>query len=131
MIVSRLNSADVEAHWPLFEPHFEGFAEASHGEMTVDDLRKMVSDRTRQCWVAIDEPEVRAVALTEVLTGGVWLDFCSGIGRDDWAKTLVEKIKEFAHEQGKPLKIFCRPGWARWLKKEFGFRETHRFLEEI
>ena len=128
MIVAPLPAYQVDEFWPILEPYFEEFERLSHGEAVASELRTQVREMTRQCWVAHDQ-EIKAVALTEVMRGGVWLDFCAGEGRDAWAKALVEKIKAFADEYEKPIKIFGRPGWANWLKQEFGMKETYRLME--
>jgi len=128
MMVAAVRPEVLDEHWNKLKVHFDNFAESSKGELTVDALKKMVDDGTRMCWVAVDG-DIYAVALTEETVGGVWLDFCNGVERDKWGTEMVRMIKEYAKSRGKTLKVFCRPGWAPWLKKEFGFRETHRFLE--
>lgn len=115
--------------WPLLEPFIDGFAGSSSGELTVHDLQEDIFKGTRQVWVVYSDSKVKAVALTEIEPGGVWLNFCSGEDAEEWRKDLVDVVKKFAADHGERLKVFCRPGWARWLKREYGMRETHRFLE--
>lgn len=118
---------EVDEHWGLLRQHFEDFADSSHGELTAEELRQMVREGRRQCWVYVNG-SIKAVALTEKLKGGLWLDFCRGEGREEWQEDMVNAIRKFAEKEGDRMKVFCRPGWVPFLRK-MGFRETHRFLE--
>lgn len=118
------------AVWPHVRTYFDGFVERSEGEVSVHDLLEGIASKDRQVWIAIEDKEVLACALTQVQDnpkGTVVIDFCSGKDRDKWRDKLVETIEQWAASLGSErVRIICRPGWTRELKN---YRETHRVVE--
>lgn len=133
MIVDRLD--DVDKYWPQISWAFDSFEERTGGDAPAEELRKMVRDGYRQCWVAFDEKEliVMAVALTEI-TGPmkrVWVDYTAGRKREAWQEHMQEAIETWAKGIGASgIKTVSRTGWTPFLKAG-GYRETHRIMEKV
>lgn len=112
--------------------HFQSFEDRSNGQALACDLAREVMTADRQCWLAEDDGEVRACALTQVVDGRmrvVEITHCAGQGREDWQQPLIEEITEWAKHIGAGRLISInRPGHTKFLKT-MGFRETHRVME--
>ena len=123
---------EVQAIWGHVAPHFASFAERSQGEVSTADFLHDVMTGEKQCWVAIRDRQVAATALTRAIDSPmhtVEIMCCAGEGRHDWRDQLVDEIEAWAKSRGsKRLRIICRPGWTKELKR-LGFRESHRVLE--
>lgn len=133
MIIRGILPDEFGRAWGALEPFFRNFEERSRGEVTAEELREFCAVGLKQCWAAVDGTRIHAVALTEVLENPlktVLLDFCTGVGREDWRDMMVETIRDWARHMGaQRFRAICRPGWTKELKA-LGLRETHRVLEE-
>lgn len=132
MIVGALSPAEIEEYWPHMESRFRSFEERTHGDITAEILKQECLEGKRQCWVAVNEG-IEAVALTEVagLNNRVWVEYCSGEGRQDWQDKIMDAIEAWAREIEAPgVLTFSRTGWTPFLKGR-GYRETHRVMEKV
>jgi hypothetical protein len=133
MNIIGVPSTAVRTIWPHVEEYFASFEERAQGEVTAEELLSLVEAQHRQCWIAADNKKVWACALTRVDNnplGTVQLDFCAGEDRDKWRDKLVHEIERWAAHRGAGrVRIICRPGWTKELRK-LGYRETHRVLEK-
>lgn len=131
MIVSAL--PDVDRYWPLVAWAFENFSERTGGDVSVEDLRDMVRRDERQCWVAMEGPDIKAVGLTEVVGPNkrIWFDYCAGKDREDWQSQMVDTIEAWGRDIGSVgIRTYSRTGWTHFLKNS-GYRETHRIMEKV
>lgn len=126
MKVVALPPAEIIGNWGVLAPFFEEFERSSRGNNTALQLMGECLSGRRQCWVAVAEG-VKAVALTDRPPGSVWLDYCTGSDREGWQSAMVDQIEAWTRSEGVPLDIFCRPGWARFLRDR-GYREVHRHM---
>ena len=132
MIVGALSPEQVREYWPHIRPFFENFEERTQGDVDADQLFEEVQDGQRQCWAAIGDKGVQAVALTEVagLRGRVWVEYCAGERREEWQDQIMDAIEAWAKDNGSPgVLTFSRTGWTPFLKGR-GYRETHRIMEK-
>lgn len=129
-MVSQVLPGVFSAHFEKLKPHFEDFERAAGGEVTADELKAQVEKDARQCWIALDGDKIYAVGLTEITKAGVWVDFCNGVEWKKWREPMIDAFKKHAADHGKVLKIFCRPGWSKWLSG-CGLRTTHHFMEAV
>jgi hypothetical protein len=128
VIVSVLTRVDVRNHWPRLKPFFEQFVALSHGEATERSLRGAINSGNRQCWVCFGD-DIDAVALTEITSGGVWLDFCAGKNMKAWRETLLDEVKGFSdRESNGRVKVFGRAGWDSFMREQ-DFKPTYRLWE--
>ena len=132
MIVAPLPAEDIDKFWPLLEWAFVSFSERTDGDVTPDELKDDVREAAKQCWVALEGTDVRAVGLTEVQAHGrrVWFNYCAGRGREDWQTQMVEEIEAWSKRIGaRGVRTYSRTGWTPFLR-DMGYRETHRIMEK-
>ncbi len=132
MIVAPLKAKEIDRFWPLLEWAFTNFEERCGGDITAEELRDDVRDAAKQCWIALEGRDVRAVGITEIHGPHkrVWFNYCAGRGREDWQTLMVEEIEAWAQRIGSAgIRTYSRTGWTPFLKGQ-GYRETHRIMEK-
>lgn len=133
MQIVGLDSAKVQKLWPTLKPFFESFAVRSQGRDSVETLRRHVLEKDMQCWVAQEDGQIFACALTEVIltdTGQRWahLGYLSGRERKRWLH-LADEFKAKAKTAGMDgVTIHARKGWTRFLVAQ-GFKSDHAIFE--
>lgn len=132
MRIRGLSADEIARARNALAPFFANFEKRSEGETFADELMEDCRKGIRQCWLAVDDAEIYAVTLTEVLEnpmGTVVIGFCTGVKRELWWELMLDEIEAWASHRGaRRLRVVARPGWAPVLK-ERGYRETHRVLE--
>lgn len=127
-----LRPEDVAEFWGDIEGMIAD-ASARNSNYTADDIRKGAIERRYQIWIAIDQGDVRALAVTTVkrypLRRVCSIMICTGKGREDWLQ-LLEQIEEWAkNNECAAVEPVARPGWQKVLAPK-GYRMTHVVLEK-
>lgn len=129
-VIVPLQPKDFEQIFGQIEWAFNSFEERSRGEAKKQELAQEVIDTCRQCWVAVVDGEIKAVALTKLYGYDVVeLTHCAGKDREQWQEEIIKVVSEWTKSMGAwRLRVICRPGWSKFLKGQ-GMKETHRVME--
>jgi len=125
-------AAEVDAVWPLVEPLIADACRRGGGKDAPPDIRRAVSERDQQLWLAWDFSVV-ALAVTEIVCHPrkkcCRIRICTGRERRSWQHQLAA-IEVWAKAHGcAAMELIARTGWSRLLKSQ-GYALTHLYCEK-
>lgn len=130
--VFQLPPSIIPNLWGVIEPYVKSGAERSSGRLTVENLYGLLTAGTWQCWTVWEGADCLAAIITKLAiesSGQRTLSalIASGRDREKWERAAVERLKEFAREEGCGLfDMMARPGWHKVFPE---FEKTHVLLE--
>lgn len=110
-----IDPAQVAKIWPLVSHLIREAMRKGGGDF--EDIERAVLSGERLLWVAADEEQIWASAVTGLHTENehkfccIWA--CGGRAREKWLPLLSE-VESFAKAEGcQSMRIYGRKGWAR------------------
>jgi hypothetical protein len=133
MNLTAIQADYIDEIWSDVRESIVDACSRSNGRLTADLVEDRLRRKEMQLWLAVNG-SIRGVCITEVVTHDTGLKVCSivigtGDGHQEWSH-LIDGIEKWAKAIGcKRIDSRLRPGWVKPFK-EFGWRETHRFMEK-
>lgn len=132
-----IQASDAVAYWPVIKPFVQRALNEGRGELTADDVIRLVTDRSAQLWVIMlgEQPRVVGVMVTELVTYPSGKSVCrvillSGEVMDEWGGSVTEQLGDWARAKGAiSLEAYTRPGMVKKMKAN-GWSETYRVIEK-
>jgi hypothetical protein len=119
--------------WSAVEPVLAEAMEYSNFDTTADILFDLLAERAL-LWIVHTGPEIDAALVTQLKTDkhgkllSIWA--LAGKNMDHWLQ-LHSEIAAFAKREGCNRMVHeLRPGFARVMSKQFGYRLTHSTIEK-
>ena len=118
-----VNPRDIQYIWNQVKPLVDKALEYSSGEITANDLLKLLLDGRNELWCGIDDTGVTAAGITEIVTYPqkrilriiTWATR-SGKDKELWTGAL-SNVEEYARHNGcHLLEAYARKGLAKKLK---------------
>jgi hypothetical protein len=118
--VTGVLAGEIDYVWPTVEPILQRALDRSRGEYLSEDIYGYIKRREMQLWVAVNDGEIKAVCLTEIVSFPrlkvCRLVIAAGEGMRHWVKLGSETLKAWAKAQGcQEIRGGGRVGWARAL----------------
>ena len=120
--VVLVSSEDTEVVWEDSKPLIEGALKHSEGELMAEDLLPFIKNGEQQLWVAMEDGEVIACMVTEVISYPrkrilrvITIGAKDGHGMDKWY-TFLPMVEGFALNNAcTSLEAWTRKGMAKKL----------------
>lgn len=117
--------------WPIVKPLIEKACKRNNGRYQVEDVKKWLDEGDWQLWAAIENQQVKAICLTEIViypgAKVCRINIGTGIEREKWQDFRV-LIEYWAKEMGcNKMESIARKGWSKIFKD---YQQTHIFLEK-
>jgi hypothetical protein len=112
-------------------PHIKPFLHAcpNHGEWTLAEVKKALTQRKAQCWLSVKDDKIEAVLVTQI-KGVSWRKHClfwiaAGENMESWLEFLPEIEVWAKSKHCNQMRIHGRRGWARVLP---GYKEIYSVI---
>jgi hypothetical protein len=118
--VTGVLAGDLDYVWPTVEPILQRALDRSRGEYLAEDLHGYIKRREMQLWIAVNDGEIKAACLTEIVNFPrlkvCRLVIAAGEGMHHWVKLGSDIFKDWAKAQGcEEIRGGGRKGWSRAL----------------
>jgi hypothetical protein len=119
----------VHAAWPRVEALVQDGLSHSFGELTVDDVHRLVAMGAMQLHVVLEDTEVLAIAVTELTkyprVNALRVVILAGKDSVQWGERMDSALTDFARRAGaERIEAMCRPGMLKGLKP-FGYSQAY------
>lgn len=117
--IFQLPPHTIETLWPSLKAKLAPAIERSRGLLTERNTRDKCAAGQWQCWVAYSDSTLKAAVVTRIMTAPSGLKLLDAIlaGGDDrrlWQRPIVERLKDFARDEGcEKFQLLGRKGWER------------------
>ncbi len=133
MEVSVVLSEHIELVWPKIEAYIKGAADYTYNRFTADDIKKDLSNRPQQLWIAYDEEKIYGAVVTEIIVyprmTTLMMHFTGGEKLPRWKQPMLKLLQRFAKDHGcSVIESYGRPGWEKVFRND-GYKEVFKFYE--
>lgn len=119
----------AHAAWPRVEALIQDALKHAYGELTSDDVHRLVVMGAMQLHVILEDTEVLAVAVTELAkypqVNSLRVVVLAGGDSARWGDRMDKALMDFARAAGADrIEALCRPGMLKGLKP-FGYSQAY------
>ena len=133
IIIEGVLADGLDHVWARVEPMLTAAIRDGGARLGTEDIRGWLDEGAMQLWIAFDDENLYAVAITEILVFPrikvASIVMIAGWSYETWEPAAFDMIKRWAKAKGcKRLEVRGRPGWKRRLQSH-GFRHRQTVLE--
>lgn len=119
--VSGITSDFIDAFWPIVSPMLLPAIKRARGTMTVETVYQDLKNRDSQLWVAVNDTEIEAVAVTRIIQyPGIKvmaMPLVGGKNRNNWLHTEGMFVDFALSHDCQAIEAYMRPGWIGMVRR--------------